>query len=83
MRYPMKAAIRGTELFFDITGMQIAPAGKSLVERPTIFFIHGGPGGNHIHFKYDSLKLQEIAQLIFIDLRGCGWSKKRVALIIL
>lgn len=72
----MKATIRGTEIYFDIAGMQIAPVGNDLIEKPVLFLIHGGPGGNHIHFKYDSIKLQEYAQLIFIDQRGCGWSKK-------
>lgn len=72
----MKANIRGTEIYFDIAGMQIAPDGNDLVEKPVLFLIHGGPGGNHIHFKYDSIKLQDYAQLVFIDQRGCGWSKK-------
>lgn len=72
----MKANIRGTEIYFDITGMQITPDGNDLVEKPVLFLIHGGPGGNHIHFKYDSIKLQDYAQLVFIDQRGCGWSKK-------
>lgn len=72
----MKAKIRGTELYFDITGMQIAPDGANLKEKPILFLLHGGPGGNHIHFKYDSIKLQDYAQLVFIDQRGCGLSKK-------
>ncbi len=72
----MKALIRGTELYFDVAGMQIAPQGKTLVEHPVLFLIHGGPGANHLHFKFDSIKLAEYAQLIFIDQRGCGWSKK-------
>lgn len=72
----MKAKIRGTEIFFDIAGMQIAPDGNKLKEKPVLFLIHGGPGGNHIRFKYDSIQLQDIAQLVFIDQRGCGWSKK-------
>lgn len=72
----MKAKIRGTEIYFDVTGMQIAPDGNDLIEKPVLFLIHGGPGGNHIHFKYDSIKLQDYAQLVFIDQRGCGWSKK-------
>lgn len=72
----MKASIRGTEIFFDITGMQVAPDGCNLIEKPVLFLIHGGPGGNHIHFKYDSIELQKYAQLVFIDQRGCGWSKK-------
>jgi proline iminopeptidase len=72
----MKAKIRGTEIYFDIAGMQITPQGNALIEKPVLFLIHGGPGGNHIHFKYDSIKLQDYAQLVFIDQRGCGWSKK-------
>ena len=72
----MKANIRDTEIFFDITGAQITPDGNDLIEKPVLFLIHGGPGGNHVHFKYDSIKLQEYAQLVFIDQRGCGWSKK-------
>src|SRR3989338_5411864 len=72
----MKANIRGTEIYFDVAGMQIAPDGNNLIKKPVLFLIHGGPGGNHIHFKYDSIKLQQYAQLVFIDQRGCGWSKK-------
>lgn len=72
----MKAKIRGTEIYFDVAGMQIEPDVNALREKPVLFLIPGGPGGNHIHFKYDSIKLQEDAQLIFIDQRGCGWSKK-------
>lgn len=75
-KFNMKANIRGTEIYFDITGMQISPEGNNLIEKPVLFLIHGGPGGNHIHFKYDSIKLQDYAQLVFIDQRGCGWSKK-------
>jgi len=72
----MKAKIRNTEIYFDIAGMQIAPIKNELVEKPVLFLIHGGPGGNHIHFKYDSIALQDYAQLVFIDQRGCGFSKK-------
>lgn len=72
----MKAKIRGTEIYFDVTGTQIGVKGNQLYEKPVLFLIHGGPGGNHIHFKHDSIKLQEYAQLIFIDQRGCGFSKK-------
>jgi proline iminopeptidase len=72
----MKAKIRNTEIYFDVAGMQIAPCKNELIEKPVLFLIHGGPGGNHIHFKYDSIKLQDYAQLIFIDQRGCGFSKK-------
>lgn len=72
----MKAALRGTELYFDISGMQLAPHGKKFIERPILFLLHGGPGGDHLRFKQHSLGLHDVAQLVFIDHRGCGRSKK-------
>jgi proline iminopeptidase len=72
----MKATLRGTEIYFDIAGMQLAPVGKDFIERPVIFMLHGGPGGDHLRFKQHSLELQDVAQLVFIDHRGCGRSKK-------
>lgn len=72
----MKATIRHTEIYFDVAGMQLAPFNHDFIERPVIFMLHGGPGGDHLRFKQHSLELQEIAQLIFIDHRGCGQSKK-------
>ncbi len=72
----MKAKLRGTEIYFDIAGMQIAPEKDTYVERPVIFMLHGGPGGDHLRFKQHSIELQNFAQLVFIDHRGCGRSKK-------
>lgn len=72
----MKAKIRGTEIYFDVAGMQLAPVGKDFEDRPVIFMLHGGPGGDHLRFKQHSLELQNVAQLVFIDHRGCGRSKK-------
>jgi proline iminopeptidase len=72
----MKASIRGTEIYFDIAGMQLRPVGKEFVEYPVLFMLHGGPGGDHLNYKRFSLQLQEVAQLVFIDHRGCGRSKK-------
>lgn len=72
----MKAKIRGTEIYFDVTGMQLIPVGGHVIERPVLFMLHGGPGGDHLRFKQHSLELQDLAQLVFIDHRGCGRSKK-------
>ncbi|MBA2654090.1 MAG: alpha/beta fold hydrolase [Gammaproteobacteria bacterium] len=69
----MKAAIRGTEIYFDVAGMEFPPAQKP---RPIMFMLHGGPGSDHTRYKYHSLELQEVAQLIFIDHRGSGRSKQ-------
>jgi proline iminopeptidase len=72
----MKAKLRGTEIYYDIAGMQLQPTGNNFVERPVLFMLHGGPGGDHLRYKQHSLELQEVAQLVFIDHRGCGRSKK-------
>ncbi|MBA3660953.1 MAG: alpha/beta hydrolase [Gammaproteobacteria bacterium] len=72
----MKAKLRNTELYFDVAGMQLQPVRNHFVERPVVFMLHGGPGGDHLRFKQHSLELQDVAQLIFIDHRGCGRSKK-------
>ena len=72
----MKAALRGTELYFDIAGMQLAPQGNDFIEKPVLFLLHGGPGGDHLRFKQHSLAIENDAQLVFIDHRGCGRSKK-------
>lgn len=72
----MKANVRGTEIYFDIAGMQLAPVGKNFEERPVVFLLHGGPGGDHLRFKQHSLELEDVAQLVFVDHRGCGRSKK-------
>lgn len=72
----MKAKIRGTEIFFDTAGMQYAPTKNGYEEKPVLFLLHGGPGGNHFRYKIHSLGLQEYAQLVFIDHRGCGLSKR-------
>lgn len=76
----MKAKIRSTELYFDVSGAQFRPNKNGLLEeKPVLFLLHGGPGGNHIHFKFDSMELEKVAQLVFIDQRGCGMSKKTKA----
>lgn len=72
----MKAKIRNTELYFDVAGMHFAPTKTGFETRPILFMLHGGPGGDHLRFKQHSLELQDAAQLVFIDHRGSGQSKK-------
>lgn len=72
----MHAKIRGTEIYFDIAGTQLPIVNNKLTERPVLFLLHGGPGGNHLRYKQHSIELQDVAQLVFIDHRGCGLSKK-------
>ena len=70
----MRAKIRGTELYFDVDGMGLVPDGGDMVERPVLFLLHGGPGGDHAGFKGTAAELRDIAQLVYIDHRGSGRS---------
>jgi proline iminopeptidase len=70
----MRARIRGTELFFDVDGAGLVPEGDKMVERPALFLLHGGPGGDHASFKSSSAALRDVAQLVYVDHRGSGRS---------
>jgi proline iminopeptidase len=70
----MRARIRGTELFFDVDGAQFVPDGPRMVERPVLFLLHGGPGGDHSSFKTQHAVLRDVAQLVYVDHRGSGRS---------
>lgn len=71
----MLADIRATRLFFDIDGMQWVPEGGRMRQRPVLFLLHGGPGGDHVQFKTQLGSLTDTAQLVFIDHRGSGRSQ--------
>ena len=70
----MRAKIRNTEIYFDVDGMGLVPDGEQMVERPVLFLLHGGPGGDHTGFKSTTAALRDVAQLVFLDHRGCGRS---------
>ena len=70
----MKARVRETEIYFDVDGAGLVPEGERMVERPTIFLLHGGPGGDHAGFKSTVAQLVDVAQLVYVDHRGSGRS---------
>lgn len=70
----MKAAIRGTEIYFDVDGAGLVPDGPTMRERPVVFVLHGGPGGDHAGFKSQLAALTDVAQIVYIDHRGSGRS---------
>jgi proline iminopeptidase len=70
----MRARIRGVELYFDIDGMGLVPEADTMVERPVLFLLHGGPGGDHVNLKKQLTALRDVAQLVFVDHRGSGRS---------
>ena len=47
----MRAAVRGTEIYFDVEGAGLVPDGAVLREKRPALVIHGGPGGDHSGFK--------------------------------
>lgn len=71
----MFAKVRDTVLYFDVDGMGLVPDGPRMVERPTLFLLHGGPGGDHTSFKTQCAALRDVAQLVYLDHRGSGRSQ--------
>jgi len=73
----MRIHANGTQLWFDVDGPALVPAGASMRERPIVILVHGGPGSyDHSYFKPHFRRLAEIAQVIYLDLRGHGRSAR-------
>jgi proline iminopeptidase len=72
----MYVNVNGARLFIDINGSGSVPSGTSMVERPTLFVLHGGPGADHSYFKPWLDPLTEVAQLVYVDHRGNGRSER-------
>ena len=70
----MRAAVRGTEIYFDVEGAGLVADGPAMRERPVAFVLHGGPGGDHTGFKPGMSPLASHMQLVYIDHRGHGRS---------
>jgi proline iminopeptidase len=70
----MHANIRGTSIYFDIDGARDVLGANGFTERPTVFLLHGGPGGDHSGFKKRLAPLADTVQLVYIDHRGSGRS---------
>jgi len=70
----MRAKVDGAEIYFDVDGMGLVPDADRMVERPVLFLLHGGPGGDHSSFKIHSAPLRDTAQMVYVDHRGSGRS---------
>jgi len=75
-RLTMRARVRDTEIYFDVEGAALVPDGPRMVERPTAFLLHGGPGGDHTGFKPAFSPLADKMQLVYVDHRGQGRSAR-------
>jgi proline iminopeptidase len=67
--------VNGVRLFFDVEGPGLVPEGPVMRERPTVVFLHGGPGADHSHYRPAWSALADVAQLIYLDHRGNGRSE--------
>jgi proline iminopeptidase len=70
----MRIQVNDVRLFFDVDGPKLVPDGAILRDRPTLLLLHGGPGFDHSLFKPQFSELTDIAQVIYLDLRGNGRS---------
>ena len=71
----MKLAVNGTELYFDVVGSGLDTA-RGFRQRPTLILLHGGPGFDHSYLRPWLDPVSEIAQLVYVDERGCGRSQR-------
>lgn len=70
----MYATINGTTIFFDTEGSALKNVEGTLYELPTIIALHGGLGFDHSYLRDGLGRLQSIAQVVYVDLRGQGRS---------
>jgi proline iminopeptidase len=73
----MRVRIGDVRLFFDVDGEALRPDGAQMRQVPTLLLLHGGPGGgDHSWFKPLFGQLRDVAQVIYLDQRGCGRSDR-------
>ena len=71
----MYARLEDADIYFDVDGMALVAEADRMVQRPVLFLLHGGPGGDHASFKTQVAELRDVAQLVYIDHRGSGRSR--------
>jgi proline iminopeptidase len=71
----MKIQVNGTTLYFEVVGSELSIPDTSR-QRPTLIVLHGGPGFDHTYLRPWLDPVSEVAQLIYVDQRGCGRSQR-------
>jgi pimeloyl-ACP methyl ester carboxylesterase len=72
----MRVSIGDVRLFLDVDGEALRPDGPRMRQVPTLLLLHGGPLIDHSMFKPQYSELRDVAQLVYLDHRGCGRSDR-------
>ncbi len=71
----MRIEVDGTHLWFDVEGAGLPVDGGEAAPRPTLILLHGSPGNSdHTVFKPMFSALTDVAQVVYLDMCGCGRS---------
>ena len=70
----MRVNLSDVSLWFDVSGPSVIPDGATVIERPTLVAVHGGPGADHINLKEGLAPLADHLQILYYDQRGHGRS---------
>lgn len=71
----MKTYVGNKKLYFDVEGSDLSITGATVSPKPTLILLHGAPGNSdHTVFKPMFSALTDIAQILYLDMAGCGRS---------
>jgi proline iminopeptidase len=70
------ATVNETNLFFDVQGSTFDSVDGVLREKPTVIALHGGLGFDHGYLRDGLGALEDVAQVIYVDLRSQGRSER-------
>jgi len=71
----MQIEVNNTRLFFDVYGAKLNVTPNGITEKPTLVVLHGAHGlADHTLYVEFWSQFADIAQVIFLDQRGCGRS---------
>jgi pimeloyl-ACP methyl ester carboxylesterase len=74
----MRVDIGGeVRLFVDVVGAGLEPGDGEMVPKPTLIFLHGGPGSDHSGFRPYVDRFADTHQVVLVDHRGNGRSDGR------
>jgi proline iminopeptidase len=70
----VRLSIGDVRLYFDVAGLGLVADGARMRERPVLLILHGGPAFDHTVSKEPLSRLEDVAQVVFVDQRACGRS---------